>query len=488
MNSRGLSLLRQKAYIGGKWTDGSKNEKFDVTNPATGKIIGSAPNLNVQDVTNAIDSAKEAFQTWKHTTPKVRSNLLREWFNLVTKNSKDLAEIVTAEAGKCLAESLGEVNYGNSFLEWFSEEARRIHGEVIAGQDKTKEMIFIKEPIGVVGLITPWNFPVAMITRKAGAALAAGCTCVIKPAEDTPFSALALAELAEKAGFPPGVINVVTCNRKGAPEIGKLLCTHDSVAGISFTGSTFVGKLLYAQCAQGVKRVAFELGGNAPFLVFNSAKIDAAVNGAMASKFRNCGQTCVSANRFLIQEDVVDEFVSKLSARLDNVVCGNGTKSGVTMGPLINKAQIDKVSSLVDDAVSKGANVIKGGKRLVDLGELFYAPTILTNVKSNMNCYNEEIFGPVVQIIPFKTEEEGVKLANSTKSGLAGYFYSSDISQIWRVSKQLEVGMVGINEGIISCAEAAFGGVKESGIGREGSHHGIDEFVNVKYLCFGGLQ
>lgn len=487
-NYRLYSSFKDKSFVNGKWVNGVLNKKFDVVNPATGKIIGSAPNLNVEDVSEAINYASEAFKLWKTTTPKEKSDLLRQWYNLLVKNADELADIVTAESGKCKTEALGEVKYSNSFVEWFSEEARRIHGEVIDGQAKSKQMIFIKQPIGVVGLITPWNFPVAMITRKAAAALAAGCTCIIKPAEDTPLSALALADLADQAGFPPGVINVVTCNRNNAPDIGKLICTHDSVAGISFTGSTAVGKILYSQCSTGVKRIALELGGNAPFIVFKSAKLDEAVEGAMASKFRNCGQTCVSANRFLIQEEVVDEFISKLSSKLDSLTCGDGSKPGISMGPLINEMQINKVSSLVDDAISKGAKVIKGGKKLTELGNLFYAPTILTNIKPEMNCYNEEIFGPVVQIIKFKTEEEAIEIANNTKSGLAGYFYSSDLNQIWRVSKKLETGMIGINEGIISCPEAAFGGVKESGIGREGSHYGIDEFVYIKYLCFGGLN
>lgn len=488
INVRTLSLLKDKSFIGGKWVTGLQNHKFDVFNPATDEIIGAVPNLAVDDVLGAIDVANEAFKTWKTTTPKERSNLLRQWYNLLMKNADDLANIVTAEAGKCKVEAVGEVNYGSSFIEWFSEEARRIHGEVIDGQFKSKQMVFIKQPIGVAGLITPWNFPVAMITRKAGAALAAGCTCIIKPAEDTPFSALALADLANQAGFPPGVINVVTCDKKNARDVGKILCTHDNVAGISFTGSTEVGKLLYAQCSQGVKRIGLELGGNAPFIIFNSANIDKAVEGAMASKFRNCGQTCVSANRFLIQKEVIDEFITKLSSKVDNLVCGDGSNANVSMGPLINQNQMNKVSGLVDDAINKGAKVIKGGKKLTELGKYFYAPTILTNIKPDMKCYSEEIFGPVVQIIPFNSEEEAIELANHTKSGLAGYFYTSSISQAWRVAKALQVGMVGINEGIISCPEAAFGGVKESGIGREGSHFGIDEFINIKYLCFGGLE
>lgn len=487
MTSRNFSLLRDKAYINGQWIAGSQGQQFEVRNPATGKPIGCAPDLNPDDVNGAISSANQAFQTWKNTTAKERSDLLRKWYNLLQQNANEIADIITAEAGKPKKEALGEVAYGNSFIEWFSEEARRIHGEVVESPNKTKEMVFIKQPIGVVGLITPWNFPIAMITRKAGAALAAGCTCVIKPAEDTPFTALAIAELAHQAGFPAGVINVVTCDRPNAADVGKTICTHKDIAGISFTGSTVVGKILYSHCATGIKKIGLELGGNAPFIVFNNANIEKAVAGAIASKFRNCGQTCVSANRFLIQENVVDEFVTKLSAQLDNLVCGDGANPQVNLGPLINDAQINKVESLVQDAVSKGAVVVKGGCRLKDLGQLFFAPTLLTNVTPKMRCYHEEIFGPVVQIITFKTEEEAINIANSTNSGLAGYFYSENISQAWRVARQIEVGMVGINEGIISCVEAAFGGVKESGFGREGSHHGIEEYTYIKYLCFGGL-
>lgn len=487
MIARNLSLLKDKAYVNGEWVAGEGNDKFDVQNPATGKTIGSVANLSLNQVNYAIESANDAFRLWKNTSAKERSNLLRKWYELLVRHADEIADIVTAEAGKPKNEALGEVAYGNSFVEWFAEEARRIRGEVVEGPTKTKELVFVRQPIGVAGLITPWNFPIAMITRKAGAALAAGCTCVVKPAEDTPLTALALAELADKAGFPRGVFNVVTCDRSRAPDTGKLLCTDQNVAGISFTGSTAVGKILYSQCAVGVKRLALELGGNAPFIVFESADLDKAVDGAMASKFRNCGQTCVSANRFLVQETVLSNFVSKLSAKMDALVCGDGAKPGVTLGPLINDAQVTKVEQLVNDATSKGARVVKGGKRLTEHGKLFFQPTLLTNITSDMRCYHEEIFGPVVQIIPFKDEDEAIKIANSTNSGLAGYFYSENIYQAWRVARAVEVGMVGINEGMISCAEAAFGGIKESGFGREGSHHGMDEFTYVKYLCFGGL-
>lgn len=486
--SRSFSLLKDKAYVNGKWiTSGDGDHKFDVYNPATGEVVGSVPNLDTGDVKKAIEAADVAFGSWKRTTPKERSDLLRKWYNLLVENSNEIANLITAEAGKPKIESSGEVAYGNSFVEWFSEEARRIRGEVVEGNTKTKEMVFIRQPIGVVGLITPWNFPNAMITRKAGAALAAGCTCVVKPAEDTPLSALALADLVDRAGFPPGVFNVVTCDRSRAPDVGKTICTHKKVAGISFTGSTAVGKTLYSHCATGVKRLALELGGNAPFVVFESADIEKAVAGAMASKFRNCGQTCVSANRFLVHKKVSDAFVSKLCEKVDALNCGNGAEPGITCGPLINRAQAEKVRGLVDDAISKGAKVVRGGKPLQKLGNLFFAPTVLTGITHDMRCYNEEIFGPVVQIIPFETEAEAVEIANSSDSGLAGYFYSENISQIWRVARAIEVGMVGINEGLISCVEAAFGGIKESGFGREGSHHGMDEYTYIKYLCFGGL-
>ncbi|XP_066997412.2 succinate-semialdehyde dehydrogenase, mitochondrial [Anabrus simplex] len=482
------SFVYDKAYVDGKWVAATSGMTFKVLNPYDGKSLGVVPNMGEEDCKAAIEAAHAAFQEWQNTTAKERSMLLRNWYNLLVKNENELAKIITLEAGKPVKESVGEVQYGHSFVEWFSEEARRINGEVLCSPVKSKEMILIKQPIGVTGLITPWNFPMAMITRKAGAALAAGCTCVVKPAEDTPLTALALAALAEEAGFPKGVFNIVTCDRDNAPAIGKMLCESPLVAGISFTGSTEVGKLLYKQCSQGVKRIGLELGGNAPFIVFNTADVDKAVVGAMASKFRNCGQACVSANRFLIQEEVFDKFVAKLTEKMQQeLVLGSGITSTSTLGPLINITQTMKVNKIVEDAVQKGAKVLLGGKQAVNVGERFYEPTLLTNVNDSMTCYKEEIFGPVAVCIKFKSEEEAVSIANDTKRGLAGYFYSNDITQIFRVAKKLSVGMVGINEGMISSAEAAFGGVKESGIGREGSHHGIDEYVYIKYLCFGNL-
>lgn len=475
------SLLRNKAYIDGRWVEGREKKSFKVFNPSDGTVVGKVPDLNIEDVSVAISAASEAFQTWRETPGKERGAILRKWYDLLNENADELADIVSAEAGKPKTEALGEVSYANSFIEWFSEEARRIAGEVVESPTRTKELVFVKRPIGVVGLITPWNFPIAMITRKAGAALAAGCTCVIKPAEDTPLTALAVAELAGRAGIPRGVLNVITSDRPNAAKVGKLLCQHRDIAGISFTGSTEVGKILYGQCAVGVKRLALELGGNAPFIVFSSADLDKAADGAIASKFRNCGQTCVSANRFFVQSDVVDAFLEKLLARVDSL------EPGKTLGPLINAAQMNKVTGIVQDAVGKGATIVRGGKPLPDVGKLFFAPTVLTGITPDMAVYNEEVFGPVVTIIPFETEAEAIRLANATDRGLAGYFYSENVRQAWRVARQLEVGMVGINEGIISTAEAAFGGIKESGFGREGSHHGIDDFTYIKYMCFGGL-
>lgn len=477
-----------KAYVNGEWYDAKSGKTFDVINPATGKTIATVPDLDASDTQVAINAANDAFKTWKKTTAKERSDLLRNWYNILVKNKDYLADIVTAEAGKPLPESVGEVAYANSFAEWFSEEARRTYGEHVPSPNKSKEILMIRQPLGPVGLITPWNFPIAMITRKAGAALAAGCTCVIKPAENTPVIALVLAKFAEDAGIPKGVFNVVTASRENTPEIGKLLCESQDIYGISFTGSTEVGKLLYKQCSSTVKKIGLELGGNAPFVVFNGADIDKAVAGAMASKFRNCGQTCVSANRFIIQKSVFPEFVDKLKGAMAKLVMGDGKNSGVSLGPLINLAQVEKVDRIVNDAKNKGANIITGGKRALNFGERFYEPTLITNVTEDMACYVEEIFGPVAVCIEFDTEEEGMRIANSTNRGLAGYFYSNDISQIWRVAKDLEVGMVGVNEGIISSTEAAFGGVKESGLGREGSRHGMDEYTEIKYICFGNLE
>ncbi|XP_037732334.1 glutarate-semialdehyde dehydrogenase [Drosophila subpulchrella] len=487
---RGLSaLVQDKALVDGAWVDSSNSKAtFEVRNPANGAVIGKVPNMNVADAQQAINAAKQAYKSkeWRSLTAKDRSNLLKKWHKLIEENSQEIAEIMTAESGKPINESKGEVAYGNAFVEWFAEEARRVYGEIVPSPTPNREIIVMKQPIGVAALITPWNFPMAMITRKAGAALAAGCTVVVKPSEDTPLTALAVAKLAVDAGIPKGVINVVTT--KEAAPIGDLFCKSPDVRGISFTGSTEVGKLLFRNSADGIKRICLELGGNAPFIVFDSANIEKAVDGAMASKFRNCGQTCVSANRFFVQDSVYDKFVGQLKKRVEALKIGDGQGCDVQIGPLINEMQFKKVSGFVEDARSKKANIILGGKPLADHGALFYAPTIVTDVPPSAQLYSEEVFGPVVSIIRFRDEEEAVKKANDTRRGLAGYFYSENLQQVFRVAKRLEVGMVGVNEGIISAAEAPFGGVKESGVGREGSKHGIDDYVDIKYICMGNLK
>nr|XP_036674464.1 glutarate-semialdehyde dehydrogenase [Drosophila suzukii]XP_036674465.1 glutarate-semialdehyde dehydrogenase [Drosophila suzukii] len=487
---RGLSaLVQDKALVDGAWVDSSNSKAtFEVRNPANGAVIGKVPNMNVADAQQAINAAKQAYESkeWRSLTAKDRSNLLKKWHKLIEENSQEIAEIMTAESGKPINESKGEVAYGNAFVEWFAEEARRVYGEIVPSPTPNREIIVMKQPIGVAALITPWNFPMAMITRKAGAALAAGCTVVVKPSEDTPLTALAVAKLAVDAGIPKGVINVVTT--KEAAPIGDLFCKSPDVRGISFTGSTEVGKLLFRNSADGIKRICLELGGNAPFIVFDSANIEKAVDGAMASKFRNCGQTCVSANRFFVQDSIYDKFVGQLKKRVESLKIGDGQGCDVQIGPLINEMQFKKVSGFVEDARSKKANIILGGKPLAEHGALFYAPTIVTDVPPSAQLYSEEVFGPVVSIIRFRDEEEAVRKANDTRRGLAGYFYSENLQQVFRVAKRLEVGMVGVNEGIISAAEAPFGGVKESGVGREGSKHGIDDYVDIKYICMGNLK
>ena len=486
--TRSMHLLRDLAYVNGKWIEGNKKETFSIHNPVDKSVINNVPDMDVEDTRSAISAASKAFKLFRMTTAKERSDLLRNWYNLMVKHSDDLAQILTKENGKSLSESLAEIKYGNSFVEWFSEEARRINGEVLQTPVPSRELFILRQPLGVAALITPWNFPHAMITRKAAAALATGCTCVVKPSEDTPLTALALADLAEKAGFPPGIFNVLTTSVKNSPAVGKELCDNPTVRVLSFTGSTPVGKILYQQCASTMKRLSLELGGNAPFIVFDSANIENAITGAMASKFRNTGQTCVSANRFFVQAGVFDKFVEKFLAKIkSDIKMGDGSKKGVTHGPLIKESQVNMVHRLVTDAVKKGAKVHCGGKPLPELGPLFYAPTLITNVTEDMEIYNKEIFGPVAVINKFESEDEVIQKANNTPVGLAGYFYSQDVSQIFRVGRRLEVGMVGINEGLISCTEAAFGGVKESGLGREGSSHGVDEFLDIKYMCVGNI-
>ncbi|KAI0212420.1 Succinate-semialdehyde dehydrogenase, mitochondrial [Lamellibrachia satsuma] len=481
------SLLRDKSYVNGQWVGAVNGATFEVVNPSSGKVIGSVPDMGAVDAEEAVKAANNAFQTWKHTTAKERSNILRKWFELITANQEELGKLLTAEMGKPLAEAKGEIGYGASFVEWFSEEARRIYGDTIPSPASNKRIVTIKQPVGVAAMITPWNFPNAMITRKVAPALAAGCTVVVKPSEDTPYSALALCELAEQAGIPPGVVNVITSSRQNTPAVGSIMCEHPLVAKISFTGSTDVGKILLRQAASTVKTVSMELGGNAPFIVFDSADIDQAVQGAMACKYRASGQTCVCANRFLVQEGIHEKFVEALKRAVESLKMGDGFDVDVTQGPLINEDAVQKAEQHVEDAKSKGATVVTGGKRH-GRGGSFFEPTILANVTTDMLSCQEEVFGPVAPIVKFKTEEEAMTIANATNVGLAGYFFSNDISQIWRVAEQMEVGMVGINEGIISAAEAPFGGVKQSGLGREGSKYGIDEYLDVKYMCFGGLK
>ncbi|XP_015795330.1 uncharacterized protein LOC107371700 [Tetranychus urticae] len=480
------SFLLDKAFINGKWVEPSAGGKFPVTNPATGDVLGFAPECTEKDALSAIAAANNAFQDWKNTSAKLRSSLIRKLYELQLKNLNSLAELISLEMGKPLRESKGEINYGASFFEWFSEETKRITGQVFPSPFPNSMTLYVREPIGPVGIITPWNFPNAMITRKLAAVLACGCTAVIRPAEDTPFSALALAKLVEEAGFPPGVVNVIPSSRDQASAIGSILSTSPEIAAISFTGSTNVGKILLSSSASTVKRVCLELGGNAPFIVFDSADIDAAVQGCIASKFRNTGQTCVSANRIFVQSGVHDKFVNALATEMaKSLKVGDPLDMSTTVGPLVNSKGLEKVKVHVEDALSKGGKLIVGGKHLHGN---FFEPTLISNISENMKLCSEETFGPLAAIHPFETESQVIAAANSCRAGLAGYFYSSSIDQIWRVSKALQVGMVGVNAGIISCCEAPFGGVKESGLGREGSHLGIDEFTNVKYICLGSLN
>ena len=479
------NLLKSHSYIDGQWVSAQSGQTFTITNPANGEAIIEVANLGAEETTQAVEAAQKAQKDWQTKTAKERATLLRQWNQLILDNQADLAKLMTLEQGKPLAEAMGEVAYGASFIDWFADEARRLNGDVIPTFAKDKRVMTIKQAVGVVAAITPWNFPIAMITRKAGPALAAGCTIVIKPSDETPLCALALAELAHQAGIPAGVLNVVV--GKDAKAIGGVLTGNPIVRKLSFTGSTPVGKLLLSQCAQTVKRTSMELGGNAPFIVFDDADLDAAVEGAIASKYRNAGQTCVCANRILVQEGVYDAFAEKLAARVASFKTGNGFAEGVNIGPLINPAAIQKVSELVTDAIDQGAHALVGGKVMDELGKQFFEPTILTNVTEDMAIFSNEIFGPVAPLFRFSTEEEAIAMANNTPFGLAAYFYSQNIARTWRVSEALEYGMVGINEGIISSEVAPFGGVKESGSGREGSQYGIDEYVEIKYLCVGGL-
>ncbi len=479
------ALIRRQALINGDWVDAESGETLAVYNPATGEVVGTVAKCGKNETRRAIDAAQSAFKSWRREPAKVRSNLLRRWFELMMEHQDDLAKILTAEMGKPLAEAKGEIAYGANYIEWFAEEAKRVYGDTIPAPDNSKRLVCIKQPVGVVACITPWNFPNAMLTRKIGPALAAGCTVVCKPANATPLSALAIAELSCRAGIPAGVINIVTGI---TPEIGGELTSNPLVRKLTFTGSTQVGKQLMAECAATVKKTSMELGGNAPFIVFDDADIDAAVQGAMVSKFRNAGQTCVCSNRILVQENVYDVFARKLLAAVkSSLVLGNGMDEGVTTGPLIDEKAARNVLDLIDDAATRGAEIIIGGNRS-PLGGSFIEPTILTRVNDTMRVYHEEIFGPVAPLFTFKTEEEAVTMSNDTECGLAAYFYSRDIGRIWRVSEALEYGIVGINEGIISNEMAPFGGVKESGNGREGSKYGMDDYLEIKYLCLGGID
>ncbi|MCI1006199.1 NADP-dependent succinate-semialdehyde dehydrogenase [Herbaspirillum sp. C7C8] len=477
------SLLRQQAYLNGQWCDADQGAKLEVHNPANGTLLGSVPMMGASETRRAIEAANAAWPAWKKKTAKERSAILRRWYELMMANADDLALIMTAEQGKPLAEAKGEIGYAASFIEWFAEEGKRTYGDTIPSPSPSNRIVVIKEAIGVCAAITPWNFPAAMITRKAGPALAAGCPMVLKPAEATPFSALALAVLAERAGVPAGVFSVVTGTPK---EIGGEMTSNPIVRKISFTGSTGVGKLLMEQSASSIKKLSLELGGNAPFIVFDDADLDAAVEGAIASKYRNAGQTCVCANRIYVQDGVYDAFAAKLVEAVKKLKVGDGMENGVTQGPLINEQAVKKVEQHIADAVGKGARVLLGGKRHA-LGHSFFEPTVLADVTPAMQVAREETFGPMAPLFRFKTDEEAVALANDTEFGLASYFYSRDIGRIWRVAEGLESGMVGINTGLISNEVAPFGGVKQSGLGREGSHFGIDDYLVVKYLCMGGI-
>lgn len=480
-------LLRESAYINGEWVQAQSGKVFSVSNPTNGESLAVVPDMGAQDTALAIEAAEAAWPEWRARTAKDRGNVLRRWFDLVMLHQEDLARLMTAEQGKPLAEARGEVAYGASFIEWFAEEAKRAYGDVIPGHGRDKRIVVIKQPVGVVAAITPWNFPVAMITRKVAPALAAGCPVVVKPAEDTPLCALALAVLAESAGVPPGIFNIVTCSKAQAPEVGEALTTSRIVRKVSFTGSTPVGKLLMRQASGTVKKVSLELGGNAPFIVFDDADLDAAVTGLMASKYRNTGQTCVCANRIYVQSGVYDAFVEKLKDAVGKLVVGAGLEGDTQQGPLINQAALDKVKRHISDATDKGAKVVLGGEEHA-LGGTFFEPTILTDVTQDMLVASEETFGPVAPLFRFETEEEVIAKANDSEFGLAAYFYSNDIRRIWHVAEALETGMVGINDGIISTETAPFGGVKESGLGREGSRYGLDEFMELKYLCLGGMR
>lgn len=478
------SLFRQQAYVNGNWIDADNGKTFGVTNPATNEVIGTVPDLGAAETKRAIEAANEAWPAWRSKTAAERSAILETWFDLIMENQQDLAAIMTLEQGKSIAESTGEVAYGASFIKWFAEECKRVYGDTIPSKNNDQRIIVTKQPIGVCAAITPWNFPNAMITRKAAPAFGAGCPMVVKPAEATPFSALALAVLAERAGFPAGIFSVVTASQ--GKDVGEEMTTNPIVRKVTFTGSTAVGKILMKQCSSTLKKMSLELGGNAPFIVFEDADLDAAVEGLMVSKYRNSGQTCVCTNRTLVHESVYDEFAAKLAEKVGALKVGDGFAEGVNQGPLINMAAVEKVEDHISDAVEKGAKVLVGGKRHA-LGKTFFEPTLLGNVTTDMKVTYEETFGPVAPLFSFKTEEQAIQMANDTEFGLAAYFFTRDIGRSWRVSEALEYGMVGVNSGLISTEVAPFGGVKESGLGREGSKFGLDEYLEIKYICMAGV-
>ena len=477
-------LIVSKGYINGIFTSGNSNKTFDVNDPSTGELLVKLPDMGISETKDAINAAHKAQKSWAAKTGKERSTILRNWFNLMMENKEDLAKILTAEMGKPLAEALGEITYGASFVEWFAEEAKRVYGDTIPGHQEDKRIVVIKQPIGVVGAITPWNFPNAMITRKVAPALAVGCSVVLRPPTLTPLSALALAYLAQEAGIPAGVFNIVMGTDSSG--MGKELCSNELVRKITFTGSTEVGRILMRQCSDQIKKVSLELGGNAPFIVFDDADIDEAVAGAMISKYRNAGQTCVCANRIYVQENIYEEFSKKLAEATRAMKVGNGFDDGVTTGPLIDQQALEKVEEHIEDAVSKGASILSGGTRS-NLGGTFYNPTVLTDVTSSMKVAKEETFGPIAPLFKFDSVENVIEAANDTEFGLAAYFYAKDLSKVWKVAEALEYGIVGINTGLISTEVAPFGGIKQSGLGREGSKYGVDDFLEIKYLCMSGI-
>jgi succinate-semialdehyde dehydrogenase/glutarate-semialdehyde dehydrogenase len=481
------SLLKSLSLIDGKWVAAASGKTFEVRNPADGSLISTLPDMGADDVRAAVDAAYRALTAWQSKTAKQRAALLKVWFSLILENQEDLARLLTAEQGKPLEEARGEIGFGAAFIEWYAEEAKRIYGEVLPTYAADRRVLVLRQPIGVVGAITPWNFPSAMVTRKCAPAIAVGCTIVLKPSEDTPLSALALAELANRAGIPPGIVNVVTGSRNNAAELGKALTSDSRVRKISFTGSTSTGKILYGQCADTVKKISLELGGNAPLIVFDDADLDQAVKAAIGSKFRNMGQTCVCANRLLVQAGIYDSFVNRLSAEVAKLQVGPGWLSGSSQGPLINEKAVRKVEDHVADALSKGAKIVCGGGRH-ELGATYYQPTVIRDVPLGTLISKEETFGPVAAVHRFETEEEAVRIANDTPYGLAAYFFTENLARVWRVSEALEFGVVGVNEAVIASESVPIGGFKESGVGREGAHHGIEGFVEIKQVTVGNLN